>query len=78
MFSLSKDPALQRIQLNELLERSAHALLTLTAPVKMYSEDELIQNKSEYWGNGERINYYTPPSTRFAKLSTYSTILEGR
>lgn len=69
-FQLSPIPEIQKEQLKELVHTSEVMLAKLTAPVQLFSEDELLaHNNSKYTGMNRF--WYNPPSNRFAKISYY-------
>ena len=69
-FSLSADPVLQRLQLNDLMEESKQALERLTSPIIIFTPDELEPHNKRVFDNMRNLEY-NPPSTRYAKISYY-------
>ena len=73
-FTLSSDPLVQRIQLNDLLERSQQALARLTAPIPFMDFDILnmsgktLERKISLYDSRDHVNDYVPPATRFARI----------
>lgn len=69
-FSLSADPTLQRLQLNELMEESKQALERLTAPIIIFTPEELEPHNKRVFDNMRNLEY-NPPDKRFAKINYY-------
>ena len=69
-FSLSADPQLQRLQLNDLMKESQQALERLTSPIVIFTQEELEPHNKRVFDNMRNMEY-NPPSTRFAKISYY-------
>lgn len=69
-FSLSADPILQRLQLNDLMEESKQALERLTSPIIIFTPEELEPHNKRVFDN--QSNWaYNPPDKRFAKINYY-------
>jgi hypothetical protein len=69
-FSLSADPELQRLQLDDLMKESQQALERLTSPIIIFTAEELEPHNKRVI-EGKSNWSYNPPPTRFAKISYY-------
>ena len=69
-FSLSADPQLQRLQLDDLLKESQQALERLTSPIIIFTQEELEPHNKRVFDNMRNLEY-NPPDKRFAKISYY-------
>lgn len=69
-FSLSADPILQRLQLNDLMEESKQALERLTSPIIIFTQEELEPHNKRVFDNMRNLEY-NPPPTRYAKINYY-------
>ena len=69
-FSLSADPQLQRLQLDDLLRESQQALERLTSPIIIFTQEELEPHNKRVFDNMRNLEY-NPPDKRFAKINYY-------
>ena len=71
-FVPSDNPAVLKQQLRDLLLVSEQKLMELTAPVIIIPPEELRETIKQVYGYSKgKADYYQPPTTRFARMTSY-------
>jgi len=71
MLTLSDNPILLRIQLTELVLTSERTLRELTSPIEFPDIYENYSKDCPMYGTNKTCQDYTPPATRYARISYY-------
>lgn len=72
VFVPSANPTVLEQQLRDLLLISEQKLKELTSPVEVFSPEEIRETiKSIYGYSKGKGDYYQPPTTRFARMTSY-------
>lgn len=76
-FVPSANPAVFEQQLRDLLLVSEQKLKELTAPVVIIPPEEIRETIKQVYGYAKgQGDYYQPPSSRFARMTSYRTYFD--
>lgn len=76
-FVPSNNPEILKEQLKELLLISEQKLAELTAPVVVIHPEEIRETIKQVYGYAKsQEDYYQPPTSRFARMTSYRTYFD--